>query len=131
MAPDSTPPSLPPRNPGIALPPFHRSDQDDIPLTLAQAARLLPSVRGDRPPHPSTLYRWGKNGLVSRSGNREHLKIFRVGGTNCTTLGALKRFFARLSDVEAVASPQSQNDDSALRSQAEQAMSILMPRWKT
>jgi hypothetical protein len=66
-------------------------------LTLAQAARLLPSLRGGRPVHPSTLWRWASNGIAG-----VRLPIIRIGGTACTTRDALRRF---LADVEAARRP--------------------------
>ena len=52
-------------------------------LSLAQAARRLPHVRGEKTPHPSTLYRWATEGRKSRSGRIVRLEIVRVGGTDC------------------------------------------------
>lgn len=49
-------------------------------MTLSQAARRLPSRRGGRPTHPSTLHRWAQFG---RNGVR--LKTLIVGDTRCTT----------------------------------------------
>jgi hypothetical protein len=62
-------------------------------LTLAQAARLLPSLRAGRPVDPSTLWRWASRGL-----HGVRLPIVRVGGTACTSREALRKF---LADVEA------------------------------
>jgi len=67
-------------------------------MSFAKAARKLPKVRGDKTPAPSTLYRWAKKGRRSESGQIVHLEYLRVGGTNCTSMEALARFFARLRD---------------------------------
>jgi hypothetical protein len=66
-------------------------------LSLTQAARLLPPLRGGRPVHPATLWRWSSQGI---RGIR--LPIARVGGTAVTTRAALRQF---LADVEAVRRP--------------------------
>ena len=60
-------------------------------LSLTQAARLLPRRRRGRKPSPSTLYRWAKRGLRG-----VRLETVRVGGTLCTSVEALNRFFAEL-----------------------------------
>jgi hypothetical protein len=60
--------------------------------TLAQAADELPRRRRGRRTHVSTLYRWatvGCRGIV--------LETLQVGGTRCTSLEALQRFFENLS----------------------------------
>ena len=67
-------------------------------LSLAKAAKRLPKVRGKHPPHPSTLFRWATQGRRSKNGNIVRLEMFRVGGTNCTSIEALQRFFDRLND---------------------------------
>lgn len=60
-------------------------------LTLSQAAKTLPCRRGDRPTHPSTLFRWATDGLRGVK-----LEVVQVGGTKCTSREALARFFAAL-----------------------------------
>jgi hypothetical protein len=75
-------------------------DAGDKQLSLSHAARKLPVVRGKKPPHPNTLIRWAKAGLKSKSGKIVRLEIQRVGGTNCTSMAALQRFFDSLNDVE-------------------------------
>jgi hypothetical protein len=62
------------------------------PLSLAAAAQLLPHRRGDRPAHPSTLFRWAQHGLRGVK-----LEVVQVGGTKCTSRAALARFFERLA----------------------------------
>lgn len=63
-------------------------------LSLTQAARLLPCRRRGRKPCPSTLYRWAKRGLRG-----VRLETVRIGGTLCTSVEALNRFFAELSGL--------------------------------
>lgn len=61
-------------------------------LTLRQAARMLPSTRGNKGPHVSTLYRWAQRGV---RGCR--LETIPVGGIRCTSVEALQRFFDALA----------------------------------
>src|SRR4051812_5747295 len=63
--------------------------------SLTHATKLLPSRRGDRPPHVSCLFRWAKHGLRG-----VRLETLRVGGTLCTSREALERFFARLAELD-------------------------------
>lgn len=70
-------------------------------LALAQVAARLPAVRGDRRPSRSTLHRWATIGLLSRRGERVRLATQFVGGTRCTTMADLERFFAEKNDVSA------------------------------
>jgi hypothetical protein len=63
--------------------------------SLTNATKLLPSRRGDRPPHVSCLFRWAKHGLRG-----VRLETIRVGGTLCTSREALERFFARLAELD-------------------------------
>ena len=62
-------------------------------LTLSQAAMTLPRLRRNRPVHSSTLWRWARHGI---RGHR--LEVVKVGGTACTSIQALQRFFSKLSD---------------------------------
>jgi hypothetical protein len=61
-------------------------------VPFAEAARRLPRLRGDRPVNPATLWRWASSGLRGVV-----LETCRVGGTRCTSLEALSRFFAALT----------------------------------
>jgi len=70
----------------------HQLLDEDI-ITLVQAAKLLPRRRG-RKTHASTIYRWTKSGLRGAV-----LESIQVGGTRCTTIQALGRFFDRLTNV--------------------------------
>ena len=64
-------------------------------VSFAEACERLPRRRAGRRPHPNTLYRWASHGI---RGIR--LETLRVGGTLCTSLEALQRFFEALT-VEA------------------------------
>jgi hypothetical protein len=61
-------------------------------MPLAEAARRLPRLRAGRPVHTATLWRWARHGLRG-----VRLETIRVGGTTCTSVEALGRFFARLN----------------------------------
>lgn len=63
-------------------------------ITLRQAAGILPRRRRGRKPHISCLYRWtttGCRGVV--------LESVQVGGTRCTSVEALHRFFEKLGNA--------------------------------
>jgi hypothetical protein len=62
-------------------------------LNFSRASRRVPSLRKDRPVAPSTLWRWAKIGV---RGIR--LETVKIGGTTCTSLEALRRFFAALNN---------------------------------
>ena len=57
-------------------------------VSLTDAAKTLPHRRAGKKPHVSTLYRWAGNGLRA-----VELETIQVGGTLCTSLEALQRFF--------------------------------------
>ena len=61
-------------------------------MTMTEAVEHLPHRRGGRPVHVATLYRWAQRGL---RGCR--LETIQVGGTSCTSLEAMQRFFDRLT----------------------------------
>ena len=62
-------------------------------VSLARAPQHLPPRRAGKRPVPSTLYRWVKVGVRGIK-----LEAIQVGGTLCTSLEALQRFFDRLTD---------------------------------
>ena len=108
-------------------------------MSFAKAARKLPKVRGENHMAPSTLYRWAKRGRRSQSGQIVHLEYVRVGGTNCTSMEALARFFARLRDDDPPAAscipanPEPPNKPGTAKhnspeKRAEQATEILRRR---
>ena len=74
-------------------------------VTLAEAAKRLPTVKAGKPPHVSTLYRWAQRGCRSHDRRVVRLETIKVGGTTCTSLEALQRFFDRLSDDTTTVSP--------------------------
>ena len=61
-------------------------------LSLTDAAKRLPARRAGKKPNVATLYRWttiGCRGVV--------LEYTQVGGTRCTSVEALERFFSALA----------------------------------
>lgn len=95
-------------------------------MTLAQAAKTLPRVRGSKPPHPLTLYRWATSGLRAASGDRVYLETEFVGGTRITSSEALERFFARKNDCSyRTPTFAEERQRKGLEREAEQAMSRL------
>jgi hypothetical protein len=71
----------------------------EIVLPFSAAARRIPSIRAGRPVSPATLWRWASVGCRGRNGQRIKLETIRIGGSTCTSLEALKRFFHRLSET--------------------------------
>jgi hypothetical protein len=61
-------------------------------ISLADVPDHLPLRRGGKRPHVSCIYRW-----VQRGCRGIRLEVLQVGGTKCTSLQALQRFFDRLS----------------------------------
>src|SRR5204863_2441222 len=52
-------------------------------LPLSQLAKRLPAVRGEKPPHRITLYKWATVGLKNLAGQRFRLPTQFIGGTRC------------------------------------------------
>jgi hypothetical protein len=65
---------------------------------LSELAKLLPAVRGHKPPNRSTLYRWATNGLKSRSGQCIRMEAKFVGGTIVASLDDVNHFCDALDD---------------------------------
>lgn len=63
-----------------------------FPLTEAPRRNELPTRREGKRIHVSTLYRWSKRGVRG-----VRLETLQVGGTLCTSIEALQRFFDALS----------------------------------
>jgi Protein of unknown function (DUF1580) len=68
--------------------------ENETVLGLADAARRLPKFRGRRP-HTSTLWRWGRRGVMGIK-----LEVGRLGRRLITSVEALDRFSAALAAVE-------------------------------
>ena len=62
-------------------------------VTLAEGTRHIPRRRRGKRSHVSTMYRWttvGCNGVI--------LESIQIGGTRCTSVEALGRFFKALTE---------------------------------
>lgn len=95
-------------------------------LTMSQAARRLPCVRGKKHPHPNTVARWATHGQKSKSGKQIYLESICISGTNFTSIEALRRYFDQLNDVETKVPPTYRQ--SQLDKQAAEAEKILRER---
>lgn len=93
-------------------------------ISLFEAAKRLPRVRNGKKLHLSTLFRWAQRGKRSNDGMQIRLETIQVGGTKCTSLQALQRFFDRLTGDQKVITPPSITQREAQRRQ-EQAMREL------
>jgi hypothetical protein len=69
-------------------------------LSLAQAARWLPNIRGARATgkgvHPVTIWRWTRYGVAGLDGQKVVLESIKLGGTRCTSIEAVQRFIGCL-----------------------------------
>lgn len=65
---------------------------NEIVLSLTDAAKRLPQRRAGKRPHVATLYRWASRGI-----RNVQLETIQIGGTMCTSMEALQRFFDQLS----------------------------------
>jgi Protein of unknown function (DUF1580) len=63
-----------------------------IPLSHCPRLGVLPVRRAGRPIHAATWHRWAIKGLRG-----VRLETIRVGGTRCTSLAAIERFFQALT----------------------------------
>jgi len=96
-------------------------------LPLAALAKLLPRVRGRKPPNRSTLYRWATKGLKSRSGRRVRLETRFVGGTLCATLDDVNRLGDSLDDVEWQPTVyRNKREEERMRREADAAFALAM-----
>ena len=87
-------------------------------LTLTDAAKRLPCRRAGKRPHVATLYRWAKRGLQGKQ-----LETIQIGGTMCTSVEALQRFFDRLGAKQV---PEIGQMSSRRNSQIQQAAQRLL-----
>jgi hypothetical protein len=69
----------------------------ESPLSLNQAARLLPPGRRNRPVSFSCVLRWVLEGAKAPSGELVKLEALRVGGRWLTSREALQRFAEALT----------------------------------
>ncbi|TWU44143.1 hypothetical protein Q31b_16790 [Novipirellula aureliae] len=76
-------------------------------VSLSEATKRLPKVRNGKKLHLSTLFRWAQAGKIANDGMRVRLETIQVGGTKCTSLEAMQRFFDRLTGKVEVVTPPS------------------------
>lgn len=75
---------------------LHPGPDEVVPLL--RLARCL-SARDGKTVNRTTVYRWATAGLKSRGGQRVRLACQFVGGTICSTLADVERFFAAKNDA--------------------------------
>lgn len=63
-------------------------------ISCAKASRCVPALDG-RPPHPSTIFRWMKDGV-----NGKRLEYVKVGRKIATSEAALARFFEAVAAAD-------------------------------
>jgi hypothetical protein len=77
----------------------------------------LPRRRFNKRPHVSTFYRWAKRGVRG-----VRLETIRIGGTLCTSVDAMQRFFAALSRTDSLPSAPTQADTCRLTEQVDRQL---------
>lgn len=91
------------------------SIQTEKVITAAEVGNHCPVRRAGKKIHSSTVIRWWKRGCKAEDGSRVYLEMIRVGGTLCTSVEALQRFFDRLSDSTGGGSEVNHGPDSPSR----------------
>ena len=89
-----------------------------VSLTQAAKSKHLPRRRKGKRPHVATLFRWataGVRGVV--------LETLQCGGTRCTSVQALQRFFERCTDPSAPVSATTSKAREREIARAEQELS--------
>jgi len=71
--------------------------QTETPISLSDAAKLLPAGRGGKGPYISTLLRWIVDGSKGPDGEVVRLEALRAGKRWITSKEALHRFMKRLT----------------------------------
>ncbi len=92
-------------------------------VSFSEAAKKLPKARNGKKIHVSTIYRWSVGGSKNHAGEIVRLETIKIGGTTCTSLEALQRFFERLSSqvpiVEAARRTTRQREAAIRRAEKE------------
>ena len=65
-----------------------------IPLSQVPSLPEVPRRPDGKKVHIATIYRWEKPGI-----NGVQLEVLKCGGTKCTTVAAIHRFFQRLTEA--------------------------------
>jgi hypothetical protein len=103
--------------------PIDIANETIFPLCEAPNQGRVPCRRRGRKPAVSTFFRWAAKGVRG-----VRLEVVQVGGTKCTSVSALQRFFDRLTALE---SPCDRPDESTARArQADRAEEELAARWR-
>jgi hypothetical protein len=84
-------------------------------VTLTEATKRLPKLNESKRLHVTTMYRWVQRGCLSKDGTTVRLETIKIGGTTCTSLEALQRFFDQLNGDTAVRTPRTITSKSRLR----------------
>ncbi len=97
----------------------------EIPLPLADAARLIPPARTGKKTHISTLVRWIQDGLRNHAGQTVKLEALRLGNRWMTSREALQRFAERLTPPTGGEPMSPPRTPTARRKASEQAVREL------
>jgi hypothetical protein len=96
---------------------------EDQLLTPAQAAGLRPLGRRGRPTHPSTIYRWMKDGVRG-----VRLESVRLGGCTYTSREAIQQFAERLTEPNTSVTSRGESIPSTRRRRKYEQASRLLDR---
>lgn len=99
--------------------------QNEKPITLTAAARLLPPGRRGQPVSLSCIFRWITDGVLLENGQRVRLEAARLGGRWLTTVPALERFAAAQTPSYADAPKQTIRTPTARQRATDRAMEEL------
>lgn len=102
-------------------------DEDPLPLALL-AKHCPPSTRTGRHPHPSVLWRWCFQGLKTRDGQRVRLEAIKAGSATCSSVAALRRFWATLAQASGLPAPSRRQSE---REAAEVSRALVAAGLKT
>ena len=87
-------------------------------VSMTAIARMLGELRGRRPVHPSTPYRWATKGVRTKDGRVVKLEHITLAGRPVSSRAALLRFLAAQQEIadstpaESPRSPAARHRDS-------------------
>lgn len=87
-------------------------------ISCSKAARCVPALDG-RPPHPSTIFRWMKDGVRG-----VRLEYANVGRKLATSEAALARFFAAVAAADPAPQSTKTTSTSKVRTDAQRNRDI-------
>jgi hypothetical protein len=99
------------------------ANETTFPLCQAPDRGRLPCRRRGRKPSVSTFFRWASKGVRG-----VRLEVVQIGGTKCTSVEALQRFFNALTAIGSRADSTDRSAGQAER--AERAEQELAARWQ-